>query len=67
MAKTPEAIQKRKDTFKEINHQAGEKNSMYGLKWITNECEKKSIRVKIEEVEKFLSLGWTIGRKMFKQ
>jgi hypothetical protein len=60
-ASSPEAILKRKQTFKEIGHQQGEKNSNYGTMWITNETENKKIK-KTDLVPE----GWRTGRKIKK-
>ncbi len=56
-AKTKKANEKRKETLKRIKHQQGEKNSMYGTKWITNEIE--STRIKKEDP---IPEGWRAGR-----
>lgn len=48
-AKTPEAIKKKKQTFKEIKHQQGEKNSQYGKMWITNGTKKGTCRINKNE------------------
>ena len=53
---------KTKETFKTINHQKGEKNSQYGTCWIHNNNE--SIKIKKEELEKYISAGWIKGRKI---
>lgn len=53
---------KTKETFKAINHQKGEKNSQYGTCWIHNNNE--SIKIKKEELEKYISAGWIKGRKI---
>lgn len=53
---------KTKETFKAINHQKGEKNSQYGTCWIHNNNE--SIKIKKEELEKYISSGWIKGRKI---
>lgn len=53
---------KTKETFKTINHQKGEKNSQYGTCWIHNNNE--SIKIKKEELEKYISSGWIKGRKI---
>lgn len=39
----------------------GEKNSQFGTCWITNGAENK--KIKKEELENFISLGYTRGRK----
>ena len=41
---TPEVNNKRKEKFKEIGHQQGEKNSQAGTMWITNNVENKKIK-----------------------
>jgi hypothetical protein len=41
---TVDANEKRKDTFAEIGHQQGEKNSQSGTMWITNGLENKKIK-----------------------
>lgn len=57
-----ETKQKYKETFKKINHQQGEKNSMYGRCWIHNNFESKSIDK--NELQQWLDDGWIKGRKM---
>ena len=49
-----------KETFKKIHHQQGEKNSQYGTCWITKDKENK--KIKKEELEYYISLGWNKGR-----
>lgn len=56
-----EDIEKLKETLKEINHQQGEKNSQYGTCWIMK--NNKSIKIKKEELEKYINNGWIKGRK----
>ncbi len=49
-----------KKIFAEKEHQKGEKNSQFGTKWMyKNNITKK---VKKEEIEKYLSDGWSMGR-----
>lgn len=45
MASTSENIEKKKQTFKEIKHQQGEKNSQYGKMWITDGTKEGSYRI----------------------
>lgn len=45
-------------------NQRGSGNSQYGTVWIYNEELKQSKKIKKEELEKYLSLGWKKGRKM---
>jgi hypothetical protein len=59
---TPEAIAKKKDIYKTIKHQQGHKNSQYGTCWITNGKENK--KIKKEELDNYISLGYTKGRIM---
>ena len=42
--------------------QQGKLNSQYGTCWITNSVENK--KIKIEELENYISLGWIKGRKI---
>lgn len=44
-AKSESAKEKRLETFKRIEHQKGEKNSMYGTMWITNGTKGGSFRI----------------------
>jgi hypothetical protein len=48
-ARTPEAIEKKKHTLKEIGHQQGEKNSQYGTMWITDGTIEGSYRIKKDD------------------
>jgi hypothetical protein len=54
---TPEVNTKRKERFKEIGHQQGEKNSQAGTMWITNKVENKKIK-KTDSIPD----GWNKGR-----
>ena len=45
-------------------NQRGSGNSQYGTVWIHNEELKQSKKIKKEELEKYLALGWKKGRKM---
>lgn len=56
-AATKEAISKRKETFSAMKHQAGEKNSQFGTKWINNGSECR----KIKSADP-LPAGWVYGR-----
>ena len=49
-----------KNTFKNINHQKGDKNSQFGTCWIHN--DKESIKIKKEQLEEYISNGWIKGR-----
>lgn len=59
---TEETKRKYKETFKNINHQQGEKNSQYGTCWIHNNIENK--KIKKEELNIYINNGWIKGRKM---
>lgn len=55
-----------KDKIGKINSikQSGNGNSNYGKKWIHNKEIRKSISVKLSEIDKYISYGWEIGRKI---
>ena len=57
-----EDIEKVKKTFSKIKHQQGEKNSQFGTCWITK--DDKSIKIKKEDLEKYVSEGWKKGRSI---
>ena len=59
-----EAIKKQKKSFKEINHQQGEKNSQHGKVWIHNDEMKLTLTVKKPVLDCWLNRGWKTGRKM---
>ena len=56
-----ETIEKVKRTYKEINHQQGEKNSQYGTCWIIKDDISK--KIKKEDLINYINLGWKPGRK----
>lgn len=45
-------------------HQSGEKNSQFGTCWIYHLDKKKSIKIKIEDIEAYTKEGWIRGRKL---
>lgn len=49
---------------KNSEKQSGELNSNYGKKWIYNEEMQKSISVPKTEVDRYISSGWKLGRKI---
>lgn len=53
---------KRKISEKNSFNQMGSKNSQYGTCWINNGKETK--KIKKEEINYYLCIGWTKGRKM---
>lgn len=59
LSRTPEIIQKKRQKFKEIKHQQGEKNSQYGKMWITNGTKEGSY--KINKGDK-IPEGYRLGR-----
>jgi hypothetical protein len=59
-AKDPEAIAKRKATFKKRGHSQGEKNSQFGRIWISNVLTKEVKRIKINDD---IPEGWVRGKK----
>ena len=61
---TLETKQKMHETHKRNGHQQGEKNSCYGTCWIHSLELKQSKKIKKEELDSYLSLGWAQGRKM---
>lgn len=59
---TDDAITKKKETYKRIEHQRGAKNSQHGTMWIFNEDLKQSKKIKKTDV---IPDGWCKGRKIF--
>jgi hypothetical protein len=62
-ANTAEAIAKKKETWKNNGRGKGEKNSQFGTCWIYHP-EYGNKKISKEELDKFLSLGYTKGRKI---
>ena len=60
-AQSPEARAKRIQSFRENNHQQGEKNSQFGKQWIYNDSLKICKRINKDEL---IPDGWNKGRKM---
>ena len=58
-AKNPESNRKRKQTYKKIGHQQGEKNSHYGKIWITNGTKNGSYRISKDDI---IPEGYRKGR-----
>lgn len=56
-ANSPEAMAKKKETWKRIGRGKAEKNSQYGSKWITNGIESKKIKI-----DDTIPDGWRSGR-----
>lgn len=59
---TDDAITKKKETYKRIEHQRGSKNSQHGTMWIFNEELKQSKKIKKTDA---IPDGWCKGRKIF--
>ena len=59
---TPEAIIKKKETWKKNNRGIGKNNSQFGTCWVTNEIENK--KIKKEEIDSYLNNGYNKGRKI---
>lgn len=64
-AKLPEAIERRKNRFKEIGHQQGEKHSQFGTCWIYHELIG-SKKCRKELLPEYIEQGWFKGRNKFK-
>jgi hypothetical protein len=58
---------KRKIGEKNSLSQKGEKNSQFGKIWVKNELLKKSSKIEKQLLQEYLSNGWTLGRKFYKQ
>lgn len=59
-----ESIEKMKQTKAKNKSQQGEKNSQYGTCWIYNLEKKESIKIKKENLNNYIKLGWIKGRKL---
>ena len=59
-AQSPAAQKKRKNTFKQIGHSQGTKNSQYGRIWISNVLTKEIKRITINDT---MPDGWVRGKK----
>ena len=62
-ANTPEAIAKKKETWKITGRGKGSKNSQFGTCWVTH-SELGNKKISKTDLDKFLSLGYTKGRKI---
>ncbi|MEG1008282.1 MAG: GIY-YIG nuclease family protein [Clostridia bacterium] len=58
--RNPEIVNKIKNTFSNIQHQQGEKNSQYGTCWITNDIINK--KIKKTDLPEYITLGYRKGR-----
>ena len=57
IVESEEIRNKRKEKYKEIKHQQGNKNSQFGTMWVTNGKESKKINKK-----EIIPDGWHKGR-----
>lgn len=55
----------RRNTFKRIGHQQGEKNSGFGTNWMYCWWLQRNIKVKCDRVPDYIEQGWIKGRKKF--
>lgn len=62
-ANSPEAIAKKKETWKITGRGKGSKNSQFGTCWIYHQ-EHGNKKISKEELDKYLSLGYNKGRKI---
>jgi len=62
-ANTPEAIAKKKATWQKTGRGKAEKNSQFGTCWITH-SELGNKKINKNDLDKFLTLGYTRGRKI---
>jgi hypothetical protein len=62
-ALSDESRAKRKESFAKNGHAKGEKNSQFGTCWVTH-SELGNKKINKTEINEFLSLGYTKGRKM---
>lgn len=56
-----DAIAKKKETYKRIEHQRGSKNSQFGTMWIMNSESGESKKIKKDDL---IPDGWVKGRKI---
>lgn len=62
-ANSPDAIAKKKATWKETGRGKGNKNSQFGTCWVTH-SELGNKKISKDDLNKFLTLGYTKGRKI---
>ena len=62
----PQLGSTRSDATKEKMSESkkGAKNNQFGTCWIYSLSEKKSIKIKKDELQSYVSLGWCAGRKL---
>jgi hypothetical protein len=59
-AQSPNAVIKRTQTYLEINHQQGSKNSQFNTCWINNGLQNKKINK--DQLEDYIKQNWIKGR-----
>lgn len=59
-----ESLDKQAKSFKEIDHQQGDKNSQFGTCWIYSVVERMSKKIPAEDLAEWEAKGWLKGRKM---
>ena len=62
-ANSPEAIEKKKATWKQTGRGKGTKNSQFGTCWVTH-SELGTEKISKDDLNNFLTLGYTKGRKI---
>ena len=62
-ANSPEAIEKKKATWKQTGRGKGNKNSQFGTCWVTH-SELGTEKISKDDLNNFLTLGYTKGRKI---
>lgn len=62
-ANSPEAIAKKKETWKKTGRGKAERNSQFGTCWVTHP-ELGNKKIKSDELKQFLLMGYTKGRKI---
>jgi len=55
---------KRKIGLKNSIHQKGKNNSQFGTCWVYSDIEKKSLKIKRDDLNQYLNSGWIEGRKI---
>lgn len=63
-ALSPEARNKQKETFSNIGHQQGAKNSQFGKQWMYHPDKKISKSIPKSLIDEFINDGWIKGRKL---
>jgi hypothetical protein len=61
VASSKSAMEKRKATFARNKHMQGKNNSQFGTIWLTN--GDHTVKVKAYQLNEYLALGFTRGRK----